>query len=198
MNPTAYPLQWPVGFPRTHDPENSRFKVTLGEAIRHLYRQLELMGAAAIVVSSNMEMQPSGRPYARQRNIEDTGVAVYFVRDGRQLCVPCDKWVHVAENVRAIGLTIEALRSLDRYGAKETVDAAFAGFAALPATAGAVDVQVRPWWEVLGVASDATQAEIHQAYRAASKRVHPNVGGSLGDWNELRRAYAEAKSTIKL
>jgi hypothetical protein len=64
--------------------------------------------------------------------------------------------------VRAIDLTIAALRRLDRWGTKELVNAAFSGFKALPPGGDAAFVSGQPtwhskedWWEVLGVSENA-------------------------------------------
>src|SRR5689334_9104013 len=135
MNTTAYPLAWPPGWPRTARPIPSQFKVTLEQAQRGVLRELGLLHARGVVISTNIPTRQDGLPYANFRQPEDQGVAVYFNRDGQQQCIPCDKWRTVRENMRAIELTMGALRSLDRYGAKETVDAAFRGFGALPAHA---------------------------------------------------------------
>lgn len=56
------------------------------------------------------------------------GGAVYFKLDGEDQCIPCDKWRTIAENMRAIEKTIEALRGLERWRAKEMVNAPFRGF----------------------------------------------------------------------
>jgi hypothetical protein len=63
---------------------------------------------------------------------EDQGVAVYFTYNGSEQCIPCDKWRTIRESMRAIKLTIAALYALDRWGAKEVVNAAFFGSKALP------------------------------------------------------------------
>jgi hypothetical protein len=62
---------------------------------------------------------------------EDQGVAVYFTYNGSEQCIPCDKWRTIRENMRAIELTIAALHGLDRWEAKEVVNAAFFGSKAL-------------------------------------------------------------------
>jgi len=83
--------------------------------------------------------------------------------------------------MRAIELTINALRSLDRYGAKETVDAAFTGFAALPANAstGKAIIPDQPWYDVLQVSPVADAAVIKAAYRQVLANAHPDRGGTV-------------------
>ena len=33
------------------------------------------------------------------------GAAIYFTREGKDLCVPCDSYLDLPANIRAIGLT---------------------------------------------------------------------------------------------
>jgi hypothetical protein len=160
----------------------------MGEAVQHLYDELDRLGATNIVVSSDMRVRLDGRPYADQKKLEEPGVAVYFTLNGRQQCIPCDKWDSVKDNVRAIGLTVEALRGLDRWGAKEMVDAAFSGFTALPAGGASASEN---WWDVLGVDPDATRDKVRSAYLKLAQEMHPDTGGSEAAMLRLNKAYQE-------
>jgi DnaJ-domain-containing protein 1 len=184
----AHPLHWPIGWKREHNPQPANFKTPLVDARNGLTRQLELLGARNIIISSNAELTRSGDIAARQRRIDDTGVAVYFTLDGQQRCIPCDKWIRLEDNVHAIELTVEALRGLSRWGAKEMVNAAFAGFEALPE--GGDD----PWHVTLGVSPVASIDEIEAAYRRLAKQLHPDLGGNAEDFHALERAYRRGRA----
>ena len=130
----SYPLYWPPGWPRRKIREDARFKTTRGKAISKLLDELRLMGAEKIIISSNLQTYMRAgqiRPYANQK-VDDSAVAVYFDYNGGQQCIPCDRWSDVSDNIQAINKTVSALRGLERWGAKEMVDAAFKGFLALP------------------------------------------------------------------
>lgn len=187
-----YPLQWPAGWPRTQQPKPSNFRPgsPYSEAL-DIIRQLRLMGAKNVVVNSNMMYKNDGTPYARQGNIEDTGVAVYFTLNGEQQCIPCDKWRSIGENLRAVSKTIEALRGLDRWGAKEMVNAAFRGFKALPDS---VIITEEPWYVILGVEPDAPASFIRNAYRDLVKKHHPDVGGDPKEFERIQAAYRKGMS----
>ena len=129
--------------------------------------ELQRLGARNAVISTNVELRQDGLPYSNRRRPDDPGVAVYFMYEGRQQCIPCDRWLSVEENLRAVWKSIEALRSLERWGAKSFVDAAFTGFAALPAPGSA-----RAWWDVLGVSQHATVDEINAAWREKARQSH--------------------------
>lgn len=192
---SAYPLQWPPGWPRTKVPQWSSFKVSQHEAQNGIVRELHLLGARNVVISTDVELRQDGMPRSGRRAPEDQGVAVYFDLHGNQQCIPCDKWRTLRENMRAIELTIAALRGLDRWGAKEMVDAAFRGFTAIPANAssGQAIIIERPWYEVLGVSPDAPREVVEAAYKAMRRKTHPDAGGSESAFNEVQRAYEDSQ-----
>lgn len=188
----AYPLQWPVAWPRTKSPQPARFDTSFASARNNLLRELDLLGARDVIISSNIELRRDGLPYANQRQPEDTGIAVYFTLNGEQQCVPCDKWTRTEDNLQAIRKTIEALRGLERWGAKEMVNAAFRGFKALPESTIVTPYQSRIWHEVLEVAPTASPEVIKAAYRQKMMKAHPDHGGNAVEFAEVQKAYKEA------
>ena len=92
-------------------------------------------------------------------------------------------------HLRACGLTIQALRGIERWGASELLERAFAGFAQLPPAM----VTPQPWWEVLGVREGATFAEVRAAYERLSLQHHPDRGGEHERMVEINRAWERAQ-----
>ncbi len=204
----AYPLSWPTAWPRTAAEKRKRARfyrlerrdsfattktkgaMTVAGALSRLSGELSRAGAKSVVISTNVELRRDGAPYSNRRDPADPGVAVYFVLQGRQVCIPCDLWDRVADNLTAVASTIDALRGIERWGAKAMVDAAFSGFRALPETAGASS---RPWYDVLGVSPHASPDAIRLAYRAAVARTHPdNPGGSRDEFEAVVAAFRQA------
>ena len=128
----AYPLQYPVGWERTKNPQKARFGTTFGKARDGLMKEIRLLGGRFPVITSNLPLKRNGLPYATYKEPEDAGVAVYFELYGQQQCIPCDRWNKIADNMQAIRLTISALRGIGRWGAENMVKASFQGFKALP------------------------------------------------------------------
>lgn len=191
----AYPLQWPLGWPRTEYPVYSQFRnPTVASARNLILDELNRLGADRVVISSNMALNRDGFPSAQQRRMNDTGVAVYFYLNGEERCIPSDKYVTVEENLHAVGRSIEALRSLERWGTGQIMEAAFRGFKALPANAGE-SVGVRAWHEVLQVSPNADPDIIKSAYRKLSARYHPDnqETGNVQLYMDVQQAYNEAK-----
>lgn len=194
----AYPLQWPPAWARAVGTERHPSMVRdLNRNRDEVIRQLDLLGAIDAIISTNMQARLDGIPRSGQSEPQDSGVAVYFTLNGDQQCIPCDKWDTVSQNLRAVAMTIEALRGIERWGAKEMVNAAFRGFKALPSsiiTPPPSDARPhRDWWMVLGVDRGANALVVKAAYREALKLHHPDAGGSQPDLMEVRQAYEEWK-----
>lgn len=191
----AYPLQWPDHWPRTpsHKRQASRFQPWgLAAESQHIVAELQRLGAKHIVVSTNVELRRDGLPYSGRRAPDDSGVAVYFMLNGRQQCIPCDRWRKVEENARAIGKSIEAMRGLERWGAKSFVDAAFSGFQALPPPEAK-----RPWRDVLNLPIATTRTEAEAAYHRLARQRHPDMpGGSAEMMAELNAAIDQAREAL--
>ena len=189
----AYPLAWPEGWPRV--PEHRRrsgnqFKTTFERARRDLTLTLEKLNAKSPVISSWLELRLDGKPRAdsARRSLPDPGVAVYFMRQGRQIVMARDAYTTVHDNLRSIGIALEHLRGLERHGGAHMMEKAFAGFAALPPP----DKPSRPWWEVLDVSRDAPLWMIDAAYKHFARTKHPDLGGTAEAMKELNEARAEA------
>lgn len=189
----AYPLAWPEGWERTpaQKRRNAPFQVSLAIARDQLLEEIRRVGGRNPIISTNVAVYERGGryiPYANQPNPEDPGVAVYWTtREGEQRVIACDRWQTVRENIRAIGLTINALRGLDRWGSSTMLDRAFRGFAALPPAE-------RHWTEILGVTRGWKLEDIETRYRALAREIHPDrAGGDADRMADLNRAIAEAR-----
>lgn len=193
----AYPLTWPMGWPRTERPEWSRFKASHSGAMYDLLNELRLLDAKNVIISTNLPLRRDGLPYASRHEPQDSGVAVYFDLDGQPQCIPCDKWNSVRDNLHAISKTINALRGIERWGAKEMVNAAFRGFKALPAQGDTTPSAQRLWFDVLEVSPDASWDVIEAVYRRLLHKVHPDKGGSEAAFHELQAAFKQAKEIYR-
>ncbi|WP_296203226.1 J domain-containing protein [uncultured Hyphomicrobium sp.] len=181
----AYPLQWPDGWPRTPPGErrrNSPFKVASNTCRRELLDNLRMLGAEHVVVSSDVPVRADGTPYAdaARRIIRNPGVAVYFTLKGHQVVMARDRFDRVEDNIRSIGLALEAIRAVERHGGSTMMERAFAGFTALPPPCS--------HWDILGVPPTATVEQIEAAYRAVAREAHPDAGGSHARMSEINAA----------
>lgn len=194
--PTAYPLQWPAGRARAKSRGVARFTTntragysgrrshSVSESVDEIAHALDLMGATDLVVSTNIPLRNDGWPRSGTAAPSDPGVAVYFRYNGKPVCLACDQWTKVEDNLWAVALTLEAMRGIDRWGAAE-LEATFTGYAALPAP--------EQWWQVLGVPQNADADTIQTAYRQLARQHHPDAGGDSAQMARINAAYDAAR-----
>lgn len=182
----AYPLEWPEGYPRTRNPERSRFNTTFTVARDGLVEELQRMRASHVVISTNVPIKGNGLPYANRKQPDDPGVAVYFYWRKAQHVLACDRWRTVAENLQALRKSVEAMRGLERWGASGILERAFSGFQRLNAP------QQEPWWEILGVSQNADWSTVLSAYKHRRSEAHPDRGGTTEEYHRIEKAFGRA------
>ncbi|MGN6386064.1 MAG: J domain-containing protein [Verrucomicrobiota bacterium] len=189
MPSSSYPLYWPEGWARHKHRQFSRFSdhLTIARALDGIFIELERLGADRAVISSNLRTRPNGLPAGNQPQPQDPGVAVWFHLKGKPHVLACDKWSKVQHNLWAIVKHIESLRGQDRWGVG-SLQQAFAGYAALPEKSSAFGA----WHEVLGVAINASEEQIKEAYRIKAMTWHPDRGGDHERMAALNNAYQAA------
>ncbi len=203
MKRDPFPLQWPEGFARTRTDMRmrSRFghrgQVSFSQARRDLLVELERLGAANAVLTSDLPVRNDGLPYANGR-ASDPGIAVWFVLDGAERVFACDRWLSHAENMTAIAKSVEAMRGLERWGMADVVARVIGGFSALPPGAPAK----RDWRDVLEVESLSTLAPddllavAKSRHRQLIQHHHPDRGGDPARAAEINAALAEAEAEL--
>jgi hypothetical protein len=195
----AYPLSWPTGWKQTafHRRKQSRYQVSRAKARDDLFRELRLLGARNVVLSTNIPTNRNGIPYATGAQPDNPGVAVYWTQGKKQHVMACDAWRKVEENLRAVGLAVGALRQIGRTGASEILEHAFTGFAALPPSREDDDL----WWcRELGLAdcSRFTEEDVFREYKRLSLLRHPDTGGSNEAMSRLNQARDAALTALGL
>ena len=184
----AYPLTWPQGWPRKKSHQRSRAKfstsgrvLSVMDGIQRVLLELERLGVERddLVISTDIPTRLDGLPRS-DRTVPDPGVAVYWRKGKDTRCMAIDRYDRVADNLAAIAATLEAMRAIERHGGAEILDRAFTGFVALPAP--------EQWWQVLGVAENATGEEIDAAWRRLAAQHHPDRGGDSAQMARINTA----------
>ncbi len=217
-----YPLSWPMGWKRTNavDRERANFgkaqswlgpeqsdgkrqkmsrKAPLStvDATKRLQGELDRLGAVKAILSTNVELRMDGTPRADRRDPFDVGAAVYFELLSKPLCLACDKWQRVADNIAALAQHIDALRRIERYGVGR-LEQAFAGYAQLPAKG---ETQGGDWRAELDFKpgdTPITLEVVEARYRALLKQRHPDQGGSHDAVVRLNLARDAARAYFKV
>lgn len=201
----AYPLQWPISWPRTdfYSRRYGKFgtkrsqgwgkdSVTVAGGTQRVLAELQRMGVQRedVVISTNVRLRIDGLPRSGEKEPDDPGAAVYWEEcDGSRRVMAIDQYLHVADNLAAIAATLDAMRAIERHGGAEILDRAFTGFAALSAPA------ARDWQAVLELQAllRPTEADVRAAFRRLANIHHPDKpGGSHDKMAEINKAYAEA------
>lgn len=200
-----FPLQWPVGYKRTKYPKRSQFgQQSFAKARDTIFAQLRLLltyqERATIVMSTNIPLKLDGLPYASYRQPEDKGVAVYFQYKDESVVLCCDQWDKIEHNMWSIAKTIEALRGIERWGVSDFLKRSFTGFNALPPKG--EDKPKRDWWVVMEYSQRPGRFSwdwegVQAQYKSLAKKKHPDVGGTVAEFQELSNAYNEAINYFK-
>lgn len=180
----AFPLYWPESRERTpaEKRQRSQFSGSFDAIRKGLCDDLDRMHATNVIISSNIPLRADGMPRSGVHNIPDPGIAVYFKdRDGEEMAFACDKYLLTWENMRAIQRTIQAIRSIERWGSSDMMRSAFRGFKAIPEKAS------QGWRDTLGFKPDeaVTLAMVADAFRQLARRHHPDKGGDVELFNRL-------------
>jgi DnaJ domain len=206
MTISAYPLEWPVGWPRKQAYQRSRAKfgktvrsvsqysstgyterkgdLSVADGVTRILEELGRMRVSRedVVISTNVPTRLDGLPRGDAKVPADPGVAVYWRERGKKQprCMAIDRYDRVQDNLAAIAATLEAMRAIERHGGAEILDRAFTGFTALPAPE-------QPF-QVLGVGANASREEVERAYRLLASEHHPDRPG--GDPDKMARINA--------
>jgi len=197
QNVDNYPLQWPAGWKRSKQQVSSRFgtwnkPVTIGAATSFVLGELELLGIpdCDVIISSNLRVRLDGLPYSNQANPTDVGISVWWSDGGKQKVIALDKYDRIADNLWAIGKTIEAMRGIERWGSGEILERTFEGFDALP------NPDKTHWRDVLGYQGES-RSECKAIYLRKMRESHPDNGGNDSAAAAINQAWEDAKQELQ-
>ena len=192
---TAYPLCWPAGWSRPKKTVQSRFgkwdkPITISLATYFTLEQLRMMGKKRdqVIISSDLKLRNDGLPYSTQRDPEDKGVSVWWMDGDEQKVIALAPYNRIADNLYAIGKTLEAMRGISRWGGAEILTRTFSGFAALEHLP-----DEKPWWEVLGCEENDPEETVVFRYKKVRSFCHPNNGGTVEEFDEINKAFKKYK-----
>lgn len=199
--------------PRTRAPQRSRFDASWEKTWTLLMREASSLGARRVLIlldadATHFRLDGRLRAEAKLRS-----QAVVVVVDGRHgpIRLPCDRYDRWQDNIRAIALSLEALRSVDRYGVTRSSEQ-YRGWTALPP--GSAPEAADPWRTVEEAAvflmrivdpRDATYEDgidgaarslledpeaLSYLWREVVRRTHPDQGGDAKVMVRANRAKA--------
>ena len=123
-------VEWPGA--HTVRRQASRFDSTLGRTQKLLERELRELGAKDVILQIAVPREKfriDGRPYADAKPSHPGVILTMSTKHGA-LSYPCDNFTTWQDNLRAIALSLEALRMVDRYRVTRTGEQ-YRGFLAI-------------------------------------------------------------------
>ena len=139
LNATFRPLtQWPGE--RTKTRRDAQFRATYSKTLDLLEYELDKLRAGNTVIQvdnlTTADIRNDGWPkgsWCPRGGWQ--GVIVSFESHKGAMSFPCDRYTEWQDNLRAIALSLEALRTVDRYGVTRGNEQ-YTGWARLPAANG--------------------------------------------------------------
>jgi len=183
----------------------SRFKAGWQATLILLERELNHLKAKDIYIEgffSPSDLRNDGWPKHSARPTQPGVILSFTVKRGRMV-MPCDRYHDWEANLRAIALTLEHLRAVERYGAVTEQQEQYTGWLRLPA-AGTTDEATElakilikhacVGWTTSQLLGD--QKLFDSVWREAVRRTHPdtNSGRDGGDFNRVINARERIKT----
>jgi hypothetical protein len=180
--------------PSTPGPQRSypRFKAAYADTLDLLVAEAGKLGAKRLVLQVDLadrDIRIDGLPRSNARYGSHPGVIVSFESRFGPLRYATDEFTEWKANLRAVALSLKALRDVDRYGVSKRGEQ-YRGWRALAAgsepTFPSADEALR--WMAEMDDADALAENARIIYRNLARRMHPDAGGTADDWDRLDAA----------
>lgn len=165
--------------------EHARFRASYANTLDLLEEELRKIHAKEITVQAFFtlaQIRNDGWPYAKAVPIAPGIILSFRTKDGA-LSFPCDRYHTIDDNLRAIALSLQALRAVDRYGVTKRAEQyagwkrleapVVNGFATKEDAAAFIIAQQDTPTPTYSVISDV--ALRNEVYRRAARRLHPDA-----------------------
>lgn len=200
LNATFRPVhQWPKQPTPSYRRKSAAFRATYAATLDLLEYELSKLEAKDIIIQAYFtldQIRNDGWPKSAARP-SDVGAIVSFQTKKGPLAFPCDTYDNYDDNLRAIALSLQALRAVDRYGVTQHAEQ-YRGFTPLPSAEAQMSKEdaahfiathqngTGQYFSVAGILQNPTFAA--EAYRNAARTLHPDAGGAHDLFVKLQQA----------
>jgi len=170
--------------------DQSRFRAPWSSTLDMLDREIHHLGGTSWVLQIDVPERMINRNGTLSVRAVPVSPAVRVCLTSRRhgpMTYAMDRYLNWQSNIRAIALTLEALRAVSRYGVASSGEQ-YRGWQAISNRPAGMSreqaAELLAHWAGLGTTLglfDGYPAAVTAAYRAAAKRVHPDVTGDDGD-----------------
>jgi hypothetical protein len=158
---------------------SSRFEASYSKTLQDLERELKHLDARQVTIQAGFgQVRGDGWPYSSAK-AEHPACVLQFQSRGQTLLFKASKYSTFESNLRAIALTLEALRAVDRYGVVEGEQ--YQGFKQLaapeperPPTREEAALFLATWSMVPKDYILEGSESRDEAYRKAAMQLHPD------------------------
>ena len=167
--------QWPGEPTPSYKQRDGTFRATYGATLDLLETELRHLRAKNILIQAYFtldQIRNDGWPKASARPTGD-GVIVTFETPKGPLSFPCDRFKTYDDNLRAIALSLQALRAVDRYGVTRRAEQ-YQGWAKLPPAPAKMSRSDAVVFLALHSGMPDPATDVQRAYRAAAAKLHPD------------------------
>lgn len=175
----------------THNRTRAPFTATWTSTLDLLDREIRQLGGKSWVLQVDVSdhwIRQDGGLHAKAVPASPAVRIVFDCAYGT-LNYACDRYTRWQDNVRAIALSLEALRRVDRYGVAQSGEQyrGWTEIAAEPATmTRAQAAEFLAYWSGMQAAQAAAAPK--SAWQQAAKRAHPDAGGDHDTFVRLTAA----------
>jgi hypothetical protein len=179
------PLErWPIA--PTKARARAPFRSTYTQTLKLLEYELFKLNAKSVYIQAfygENQIRNDGWPYSNAQPSQP-GIILSFRSKDTPLLFPCDRYVSIDDNLRAIALSLQALRAVDRYGVTRRSEQ-YAGWKQIEAPkpadgfSGPKDAAIF----IVTQQDNAVPADYiienaalrQEVYRRAARRLHPDA-----------------------
>lgn len=173
----------------------AQFKVHYTQTLDQLFAEAGKLGAKHLVLQVDLSERDirttDGLPRSNARFGSHPGVVVSFDSKFGPLRYATDVFTTWKDNLRAIVLSLEALRAVDRYGVTKRGEQ-YTGWKALPASSGSTfgnADEAFEWMQKMAADLGAEATSPGALYSFLKRRLHPDVqDGDSVHWDRLDNA----------
>jgi hypothetical protein len=181
--------KWPGEWPKSV--RHAAFKATYPQTLKLLETELRQLRAKAIVIQAYFrtnQIRQDGWPYADARPSR-AGVVLSFQSSKGAFSFPCYRYAKFEDNMRAIALSLEALRAVDRYGVTQRAEQ-YQGWKQLESPGAAATfssaeeaarfISIKAYGDEKAADSILQSEDARKlAYRSAARLLHPDAKGGM-------------------
>lgn len=173
--------------------KSSQFKSTWDKTLALLDRELTNLKASSYLLQmavSESDIGIHGQLKAGAR-LKHPGVILCVDTPHGALQMPCDTYGDWRENVRAIALSLEALRAVNRYGVSQHAEQYRGWMKLAPPDGFNSPGTAREWLAsllTLDITALGTRESVERAIRQAEMKTHPDRGGDPRAFHKVQKA----------